>query len=125
MSKQPKDQLEPANRDLEIALVKIARTLFDYTESQENFQELSRLDPIFDHFEQTANNYHNHTGRLHPDLGFELAEWTAFKRELLAPNHAERVKEGKSGLTRKFVDAYGKVPRNIIRLLEHDLGIDG
>jgi hypothetical protein len=117
------NQREPRNRDLEIALVKIARALFDYTASQEDHDSLGRLDSQFDAFQQTANDYHNRTGGLHPDLGLELTEWAAFKSELLASDHPQRVAAGKSGIDRAFVDGYGKTPELIITELEHELGI--
>jgi hypothetical protein len=98
------------NIELEIAITRIARTLYDF-------------DGIMTELQSRANEYVNQTGRLHPDLGLELREWITFKWELLAPDHEERVKEGKSGLTRSFVDDYGKTPEEIISNLEKELGI--
>jgi hypothetical protein len=114
---------EAVNRDLEVALVRIARVLFDFTKSQDDFNQFARLDPLFDELCRRVDEYHNQTGRLHPDLGLELGEWASFKSELLSPDHDKHVAEGKSNIDRAFVDNYGKTPENIIRGLEHELGI--
>lgn len=122
MTKQMPEQTQP-NMELEIAITKIARTLFDFVSSQEDYGIIKSVDGLIAELQSRSNQYVNQTGRLHPDLGFELREWALFKSELLAPDHADRVKEGKSGLTRSFVDNYGKTPEKIISNLEKELGI--
>ncbi len=122
-TKSSHQEYEPINLDLEIALTKIARALFDYTKSQDDYTELGRLNPIFDSFVDAANDYCNRTNSLHPDLGLELSEWATFKCELYSPDHPQKVKEGRSTLTKESVDAYGKAPEDIIRELESKLGL--
>lgn len=71
------------NVQLEIALVKIARALFDYTDAQNDPKELSVLNKIWGDFESVVGDYHNATGRLHPDLCYDPGEWATLKREAL------------------------------------------
>jgi hypothetical protein len=82
------------NIELEIAITRIARTLYDFVSSQEDYEVIKSVDGIMTELQSRANEYVNQTGRLHPDLGLELREWITFKWELLAPDHEERVKEG-------------------------------
>lgn len=108
---------------MEVALVKIARALFDYINSEENHEAIASIDPLVGEFQGRANDYVNATGYLHPDLGLELREWEMFKRDLLSPDYPRRKAEGKSGIDRPFVDNYGKTPENIIKGLERELGL--
>lgn len=117
------EKTEPRNHDLEVALVKIARALFDFVDSEESYEAIASIDPLIAKFQSRANDYVNATGYLHPDLGLELREWEMFKRDLLSPDHAQRKAEGKSNIDRRFVDNYGKTPKNIIKGLEQELGL--
>lgn len=124
MSKLSKNnQYDPLNSDLEIAITKIARALFDYVKAQDDYTELNRINEVCHMLDSLADDYHNRTGSLHPDLGLELTEWIAFKLSLHSPNHAQLVKEGKSNVDQEFVDSYAKQPENIIRYLEAKFGI--
>jgi hypothetical protein len=118
-----KTPLEPANRELEITLIRIARLLYNFVDSQEDSKAIASIDLLLGEFQSLANDYVNRTGRLHDDLGFELREWASFKSELLVPAHEARVTEGKSNIDRRFVDSYRETPEAIISGLERQLGI--
>src|SRR4051794_569636 len=77
---------EPRNHDLEVALVRIARALYDFVNSEESYEAIADIDPLIGEFQSRADDYVNSTGYLHPDLGLELREWEMFKRELLSPD---------------------------------------
>lgn len=122
MDKQP-PQVIPPNIELEIAITKIARALFDFVSSQDDSVIIKSVDRLLGDLQSRANDYNNQTGRLHPDLGFELREWALFKSELLSPEHEDRVRTGKSSLTPESVEDYGITPEKIISTLEEELGI--
>lgn len=102
------------NIELEIALVKIARALFDYMDSQNDISEMDRLDPLYETFRELANNYHNQTGGLHPDLGFQLVEWAALKFEAMEGTAKEAPSD-------KFVAQYRAIVKDIIEYLEQEV----
>lgn len=114
----PDDRFGSANPALEVVLVKIARTLYDYIDVQEDAEAIRDIDPLLGQFQRAANDYVNRTDHLHPDLGLELREWASFKRTLL-----EQKPNDKSSIDRPFVDNYGKTPEEIISNLEQELGI--
>lgn len=97
-------------------MVKIARALFEYMDSQTDIKQFDRLDPLYEEFERLANDYHNQTGGLHPDLGFQLTTWASFKLEALAPNPSQQFAEGMQA-------PYETVIRDIINELEDELGL--
>ena len=67
---------------LEQALVKIARVLYDYTASQQDAEEMRRLQPIAVELDKLMVHHFDTTGRLHPDVCYELEEWATLKSEL-------------------------------------------
>lgn len=124
MNEMPKNtKYDPVNPDMEIAITKMARAIFDYVKSQDDYTELVRITGISDVLGEVSDHYHNRTGSLHPDLGLELTEWIAFKLSLCSPKHDQLVREGKSNIDQAFVDSYAKQPENIIRYLEAKFGI--
>lgn len=122
MNNQPVNtRSEAKNLNLEIALVKIARALYEFVSSQESSQAIISVDRLMAELQSRVNNYVNAVGGLHPDLGLELREWATFKAELLAPDHDQQVQTGKSGLTPESVAFYGSVTEAIIVGLEDSL----
>lgn len=71
------------NLDLETALVKIAKVIFEYVDSQDDVKEIGRLDEIFNAFSNLVRDYHNQTDRLHPDLCQDFSEWGTLRGERL------------------------------------------
>lgn len=114
-------RLNPPNYELELALVRIARALFDFTDSASNHHEISRMDYLSDNFRVLYDEYVNATNRLHPDLSLELLEWISFKHELLSPQHEAQHAAGKTNLDAKFVESYGMISQKIIQDLEETI----
>jgi len=124
-----KEQLTAANINLELALIKIARALFEYIDSQIEPEQLGRLDPVFNEFCELANDYHNQTGMLHPDLAFNLAEWASLKDDLLTASSEEQKRDtlGKgdnSSVSPEWVAEYRGYALKSIEELESELGLD-
>ena len=111
------------NPGLEIALVKIARVLFNYIKSEDQLQHLLQIRPLFNAWHEELDTYTNRTNSLDTDLGLELNEWLIFKTEFCEPEHAQQLREGKNNIDKDFIDNYGKIPENIILYLERKLGI--
>ena len=78
---QSTKQFENPDVQLERMLTGIARLLFDFTDSQNDSKQLHKLDQMWQPFEKMTADYHNLTGRLHPDLCYDLGEWFTLKTE--------------------------------------------
>ncbi|MGH8542056.1 MAG: hypothetical protein ACREX3_00065 [Gammaproteobacteria bacterium] len=117
-----KEHFSTTNVDLEVSLVKIARVLFEYVDSQEQPHEINRVNLIFKDFDRLVADYHNQTERLHPDLCYDLGEWATLKAEVLAMTKEELSLPDQRGLP-AMVQTYHDSVHKIIEELEQELGI--
>lgn len=118
-----KEHSEAVNEDLEIALVKIARVLYEYVDAQNDAERITRINKLFREFENLAANYYEETGRLHPDLCYDFGEWATLKAEWLALPAERRNQPASEGVTPQFVAEYRSVSLGMIENLERELGI--
>ncbi len=113
----PQEEHDTINKDLEIALVKIARTLYDYVNDQDNAKKILAINRLMGSFDSLVADYYNQTGRLHPDLCYELGEWVALKAELLElPSRS-----ADAGVTTQLVEEYRIRSLHIVESLERQL----
>lgn len=109
---------DQVNHELEVAIVRIARALFDYTDSQHSSEKLAQLDPVWKSFERLVANYHNASGRLHPDLCYDPGEWSTLKGEALEAKEQGRFVDLPAPL-----DVYRDHVKKMIEGLEKDLDV--
>lgn len=114
------------NNDLEIALIKIARAIYEYIGATSSSNQLMKIKGLIRAFQLAANDYHNKTESFHPDIGLELAELADFKEIYLTVSldqQAENARAGKgsSGIDEKLINQTSKEVLALIETIEQKL----